>query len=129
MIRWIGAIALVLPGPAWAEKWITCHVTQVMHTRYGVLVNCLETVPDKTLTGTENIDWFAPDARLTANQNGIAPKLTAGETMAGFEAVALEAFRSKKPMRVAFQEGVHPGGLFDCLNVNCRLARAWAIVS
>ena len=127
---WIIALAALAGStPALAEKQVTCSVKQVMHTRYGVLVNCEETTPDKIFNGVENIDWYAPDARLTKNGNGIAPDLSVGETMLGFEEVALEAFRSKQPLLIAFAEGMRPGGLFDCLNTNCRLARAWTVRS
>ena len=100
---------------------------QVMHTRYGVLVNCKETITDPAPTEVDQVNYFAPDAGRLPNGNGIVPDLSVGETMRGFEAVALEAFRSGHPLIVAFQPGVRPGGLFDCLNYNCRLARAWSI--
>ena len=123
------ALAVLVSTPASAEKWVTCHVKQVMHTRLGILINCAEVVPDKILTGTvDNVDWSAPDASGFPSQNGVPPVQTKGEVMAGFQAIALEAFRSQKALRVSFGEGMRPGGLYDCLNTNCRLARAWAIV-
>jgi hypothetical protein len=99
-----------------------------MHTRLGVLVNCTETFLDKSGAGpTDSVSWFAPDASGFPSPNGIPPVQTKGEVMAGFEAVALEAFRSQTLLRVAFNQGTRPGGLYDCLNDNCRLARAWAV--
>ena len=120
-------VAVMLTSPAFAQKNVTCTVIQVMHTRYGVLVHCAETITDRAPTEVDNVNWFAPDASLLPNANGIVPALSVADTMRGFEAIALESFRSKHPLNVTFVPGTRPGGLFDCLNSNCRLASAWTI--
>ncbi len=128
----LALFAAFLAVPALAAptyKAVTCHVIQVEHSRYGVLITCKETI-DVIETGTGKLDavnWFAPDASGFQNDHGIKPGLSVADTMRGFEEVALEAFRSGRPLQVRFAVGYAPGGLYDCLNDNCRLAESWAV--